>query len=96
MDEKPNLKEDKKIDVLDILRDNTAVHREKGEPLKLNNQKSRKKRDYIVCMLVGNFLIFSPSFIIPGNSLSQISMIYAHIIFSVGLTFIMWIVMSDY
>ena len=78
-------------EVHDILRDNLA----RADAAGLNNVKprkrrSRRRRDYIITMLVGNGVLVAGTFIMP------IFGIVGLIMFNLGYTWFTWFVMDDY
>ncbi|ADE56091.1 hypothetical protein [Coraliomargarita akajimensis] len=95
MQEKENQSEEP-IDVLQILRDNTAIDKENQQPIKPTAEKSRKRQDYIICMLIVNPLILVPFFLLEQNIVTGLFTLSALATFSIGFTWIMWQVVGDY
>ena len=53
-------------------------------------RRSRRKRDYLVAMIVGNLLLLVATVFAPVFGLAGL------VIFDVGVTWIMWFVVDDY
>jgi hypothetical protein len=85
----------KPITVQAILAENLrgAVPTEK--PMDLRKRPSRRKRDYWLCLVLGNAL-FASSLLFSRSSIVVLCTIGICAIFTVALTWIMWQVMSDY
>jgi hypothetical protein len=79
-------------EVHEILRDNLA----RADAAGLNDvkpvapRKSRRKRDYFLSLLAGN------AFFIWGLTLNPVFAGAGLVLFNVGLTWVMWVVMDDY
>ena len=75
-----------------ILRDNLARANAAGlnEVAPPAPRKSRRKRDYLLSLLIGNVLL------IVGTTINPVFGVAGLILFNVGITWIMWVVMDDY
>lgn len=85
------------IEVRKILQDN-LTSREAVAPLVLDLERkwSKRKRDYIFLLLVGNALIFILARFLPADPLMRVLGWSALGLYSVTLTWLMWGVMDDY
>jgi hypothetical protein len=75
-----------------ILRENLARANAAGlnEVTPPAPRKSRRKRDYILALIAGN------TFFIVGLKYNPVFAGAGLIIFNVGVTWVMWVVMDDY
>ena len=85
-------------DVQSMLLQNRAIARHHGgDEVEIKVRKmSRRKRDFWLLLILGNMLVAA---LVALGSLNPMSVIFglsAMVLLSVGLTWIMWFVMSDY
>ena len=84
-------------DVYKILQHNRAVEQQAGlNEVKIRPVKSRRKRDYWLTLLLGNLLLGIVGLLGIGNVFVMVSAFAGIIIFSLGVTWVMWFVMEDY
>jgi hypothetical protein len=85
------------IKVESILRDNLAI-REDHKPLvlDLNQKMPRRKRDYLLLLVVGNALLFVGIQFLPNDPLLHTLGWSAMGLYSAALTWLMWAVMDSY
>ena len=86
-----------RIDVYDILQENRAVEKQLGgDEIEIKEVKSRRRRDYWLLLVGGNLLLL---FLVALGGFNPISLIFGFagvVIFSSGLTWVMWSVMGKY
>lgn len=68
---------------------------EAEKPIEFNAPSNRKRRDYLLLLLV-NCVLIAPIFILGADMLVLVASLTAAFIYTVGLSWIMWIVLSDY
>ncbi|CAA6676571.1 MULTISPECIES: hypothetical protein [unclassified Lentimonas] len=85
-----------KVDVVDILKANLRVQQDNEAPLDLQPRKSRKKRDYWLCLALVNVGLLIPFFVLEKNVVTATFSLAAMILFSAGFSWIMWQVVDDY
>jgi|GEM_PF-3186356 len=85
-----------KVDVSKILRENDEKQRKAEILPELQKSRSRKKRDYIVVMILVNLALLSSNIIFSSNVVALVFSLAGVVIFSVGFTWIMWQVVEDY
>ena len=85
------------IKVDQILRDNLRLG-EAAKPIELDLTKrtSRRKRDYLLLLAVGNALIIFAFSLAPKDPLLRVLAWSSLGLYSAGLTWLMWGVMDDY
>jgi predicted phage tail protein len=84
-------------DVYAILQQNRSVERQAGlNEVEIRPVRSRQKRDYWLLLVLGNALFGLVGWIARNNAFFFVSAVSGAVIFSVGLTWIMWVVMNDY
>ena len=84
-------------DVHAMLQQNRAVEQQTGmDEFEIREKKSRRKSDYWLLLIVGNALISGLVAFIGFNFVTLVCGLSAIVLFCVGLTWIMWVVMSDY
>jgi hypothetical protein len=84
-----------KIDASEILKSNLEKQ-EANKEFIVTEGKSRRRRDYITLMLVVNIVLLIPILFQPTNIFVIVYCISGMILLSGGLTWIIWVVMSDY
>jgi len=89
-------KTDAAFDVQSILSGNLKVNAPFEKPVDLTPRRSRRKRDYWTVLLVGNALFVGLVSMLPKNPVVLVYGFSAVVLFSVGVTWVMWAVMSDY
>lgn len=89
---KGNAPANRETEVHALLRDNLSRANAAGlnDVAPKPKRASRRKRDYIFAMIVGNFAL------LIGTAIQPIFGAAGLIIFNLGLTWIMWFVMDDY
>ena len=85
-------------DVHAMLRDNAARARAQGlnEVIPQRRRPSRRKRDYWLMLVGGNLLVVGAVLGLHSNVVTLIFGLSAVILFTLGLTWVMWAVMDDY
>lgn len=74
-----------------ILRENLDRANEAGlNAVNPGPRRSRRKRDYLVTMILANALLVAGTFIMPVFGIAGL------IVFNLGYTWIVWVVMDDY
>jgi hypothetical protein len=89
-------KPDTGSDVRSILSDNLKVSAPLEKPVDLTPRRSRRGRDYWTVLLVGNALLVGLVAVLPKNPFTLVYGFSGVVVFSVGLTWVVWGVMSDY
>ncbi len=82
-------------DVRSILNDNLKVSTRFEKPIEFTQRRSRRKRDYWTVLVTGNALLVGLVVALPKNPVVLVSGISGVVLFSVGVTWVMWGVMSD-
>ncbi|MEX0325392.1 MAG: hypothetical protein AB3N33_04820 [Puniceicoccaceae bacterium] len=83
------------VDARQILQENT----EKGlanESFTITERPRRKRRDYLVLMVLGNLLLLIPLLLFLPNLFISVSCLSGMVLYSVGISWVMWGVMGDY
>jgi hypothetical protein len=83
-------------DAATILRENQEIEARYAKPIDFVPTSSRRKRDYWIVLTVGNALIVGLVAMLPKNPAVLIYGLSALVIFSVGITWIMWAIVDDY
>ena len=84
-------------DVYAMLQHNRTVEQQAGlNEVKIRPVKSRRKRDYWLLLLLGNLLLAIVGLVGLGNAFVMVSAGAGIVIFSLGITWVMWFVMEDY
>ena len=84
-------------DVYAILRQNRAAEQRHGlGKVEIKRIRSRRKRDYWLLLLTANPLFTLVAWLGRANAAVLVSAVAGIILFSVGLSWIMWFVMDDY
>jgi hypothetical protein len=84
-------------DVHAILRQNRAAEKQAGlNPVIPRPVRSRRRREYWQLLALGNALFGLGVWAGRNNAFFFVSAVSGAVIFSVGLTWIMWVVMNDY
>ena len=81
-----------------ILRDNVARAQAAGldEVIPQRRRPSRRKRDYWLMLGVGNLLVVGAVLGLHQNAVTLVFGLSAVVLFTLGLTWVMWAVMDDY
>ena len=79
-----------------LLRNRVAEKKTGGDEVEIKVIKSKRKRDYWFLMVAGNLAIVLPCVILGPNPMTLGAAGGGIIIYSVGLTWIMWQVMGKY
>jgi hypothetical protein len=81
-----------------ILRDNLARANAQGlnEVIPQRRRPSRRKRDYWLMLAGGNLLVVGAVLALHANAVTLIFGLSAVVLFTLGLTWVMWAVMDDY
>ncbi|MEX0332481.1 MAG: hypothetical protein AB3N64_13770 [Puniceicoccaceae bacterium] len=85
----------KPVDSRQILQENT----ERGltnESFEVTERPRRKRRDYLVLMVLGNLLLLIPLLLFLPNLFISVSCLSGMVLYSVGISWVMWGVMGDY
>jgi hypothetical protein len=85
-------------DIHSMLLQNRAIERRHGKDAVADNEpkKSRRKREFWLLLVGGNLAVVAS---VTYGSINPVSLIFGLaglILFSIGLTWIMWFVMDDY
>ena len=84
-------------DVYAMLQHNRAVEQQSGlNEVEVKHIKSRRKRDYWLLFLLCNPLFAIVAWLGRGNPFVFASGLAGIVLFSLGLTWVMWFVMEDY
>jgi hypothetical protein len=84
-------------DVYAILQANRAREQEHGlGEVEVKAVKSRRRRDYWLLLFFGNIVIVGTAAVVGLNIMTMVYAFSGLILFSCGLTWIMWFVMDDY
>jgi predicted phage tail protein len=84
-------------DVYAILQQNRSVERKAGlNEVEIRPVRSRRKRDYWLLLVPGNALFGLVGWIARDNVVVLVSAGAGMVVFSLGLTWVMWFVMNDY
>ncbi len=92
---KPDTPAEAPADVREMQQANQRTQSVYEEPVDLTPRRSRRKRDYWLVMLLGNAALAALMVAVPSPAM----FVYAlsgMVLLSVGLTWVMWFVMSDY
>lgn len=84
-----------KIDASEILKSNLEKQ-EANKEFIVTEPNRRRRRDYITLMLIVNIALLIPILFQPTNIFVIAYCISGMILLSGGLTWVMWVVMSDY
>ena len=81
-----------------ILRANLARDQAKGENevVPQNRRPSRRKRDFWLLLIGGNLLVAGTVGVLQKNVVTVVFGFSAMVFFSLGLIWVMWVVMDDY
>jgi len=81
-----------------ILRSNVAHAKARGlhEVIPQRRRPSRRRRDYWLMLAGGNLLVVGAVLALHANVVTLIFGLSAVVLFSLGLTWVMWFVMDDY
>ncbi len=80
----------------EILAQNRKKEAKHEKPLVLNKKPQRKRKDYLIALLLGNGLICLAVAILPLHVVTLVYGLSGIVLYTVGLSWIMWTVMSDY
>jgi hypothetical protein len=84
-------------DVFAVLEENRAKERRLGkDEIVVRKIKSKRRRDYLLLLVLGNLLIVSMVALGGFNPVSMIFGLAGIIVLSLGATWIMWFVMDRY
>ena len=84
-------------DVYGVLQTNRAVEQKHGlNEVEIKRIKSRRKRDFLILIIGGNLAIVGAVALGGFNLVSVIFGLSGLIVFSLGVTWIMWQVMNKY
>jgi hypothetical protein len=82
------------MDPLEILQENLRNRRE--EPIELQRTSSRKNRDYLILLIVGNLVLAGLFMLGSRNAVSVVFFVGALAVYNSSLTWVMLVVLSDY
>ena len=85
-----------RTDVQERLRRNKAVADILAEPLDLTPRKSRRFRDYLAALVVGNAAIGGLILVLPKNAVTLAFLLSGAALYSLGVSWVIWMVMDDY
>lgn len=84
-------------DVYAVLQQNRAIEKKAGlNEVQIREIKYRRKRDYWLTLIGGNIFIVGAVYIIGFNVFTLVYGLAGVVMFSLGLTWIMWQIMSKY
>jgi hypothetical protein len=83
-------------DVYAILEQNKRHAQRVELPVDLTPRRSRRRRDYWLTMLVGNAVIVLTVAALPRNPMVLACGFSGLVLFSLGVTWVMWVVMDNY
>jgi hypothetical protein len=83
-------------DVYEILKRNKTAADILAEPFEVRTRRSRRTRDYWIVMVLGNAAIFGAILLLPKNVLTLSFGCSGAVLYSVGISWVMWFVMDDY
>ncbi len=83
-------------DAYTVLNENLVKHKASAKPLDLTKPRSLRRREYILSMIGGNTVFLAALALYWGNIVVMIFALSGAVMFSAGLTWIFWAVMSDY
>ena len=83
-------------DVHSILEQNKVVADASAEPLEFTPRRSRRKSDYVFAMICGNAAMIVIVAFLPKNAVTLAFGFSGMVLYSVGVTWVMWMVMDDY
>jgi hypothetical protein len=90
-------KTDDPNEVFNVLRANRAVEEQVGlTEMEIREIKSRRKRDYWLVLIGGNLAIVGAVAVSGFNPITAIFGLAGFIMFTLGLTWVMWQVMNKY
>lgn len=82
--------------VHEMLQQNRATEAAFAKPLILNKKPTRRRKDYLISLLLGNGLICLTVALLPINVVTLVYGFSGIVLYTIGLTWIMWGVMSNY
>jgi hypothetical protein len=83
-------------DVYQILKQNKTIADSTAEPLDLTPRRSRRTRDYLMVMVLGNAAIIGAILVLPKNAVTLAFGFSGAVLYSVGISWVVWVVMDDY
>ena len=83
-------------DVVKMLRANHEARKAVETPIDPAKPKNRKRRDYILVMVAGNAFLIGLFWFLPSNAVTAIFALSGIVLFSIGVTWAFFMVMSDY
>lgn len=91
---RPNV--DDPNDVYTVLNENLVKHKASTQPLDLTKPPSRRRRDYFGALILGNLAFLGVGILLPINIVVALFILGGITMYSAGLTWVFWAVMSDY
>lgn len=88
--------DDKGVDVSQILQQNLERHKATAPPLDLKKPRSRRLRDYLLVMGLGNGFFLGSLVVFWGNPVVMAFALGGAMSLSAGVSWVMWFIMSDY
>ena len=79
-----------------MLEQNKTIAEAGSKPLAPPVKRSRRRKDYILAMIGGNAVMILAIAILPKNPVVLIFGFSGVVLYSVGITWVMWMVMDDY
>ena len=79
-----------------LQRNRVAEKKSDGDAVEFKKIPSRRKREYWLLLICGNLAILAPSVILGANAMTVGAGLGGVIIYSIGLTWVMWQVMGKY
>jgi hypothetical protein len=84
------------IDVMEILRENARFQARTEKPVDLTSRSNRRRRDYLILMIVVNGFFIWRLIAGWGNPVTTLYSLAGLIVFSVGITWVVYGVMDRY
>jgi cation transport ATPase len=88
--------EAQKVSVYDILEQAHHPERLADKSRNYKKVKSRKKRDFWFSLVIINSILLIPVAVVPDNVMVLVASLAAVCLFTIGFSWIMWQVLSDY
>jgi len=84
------------IDSIEILRQNQKARSPTEQPVNLAPPQSRRRRDYWTILIAGNAAIATMVAVMHKNVAVLVFGLSGAVVFSIGVTWVIWVVMDDH
>ena len=84
------------LDPAQILAENQRIEARYAKAVDTTPPRSHRGRDYWIVLLLGNALLAGLIAILPKNPVVLLFGLSGIVMFSAGITWVMWVVMGDY